>query len=283
MTVAKNRHPLTALGRLILRIVLPVIWVATAAGCSEDNTETVPYRIYSKGDTLIYMSGDSVVTKMINGDNINMVYNSSSRDSSIQTKDRQALIISLVLAAIIASTVLIILTIRKNHKINNLAISIDKQNHQTENMSEIVSGMMKDKVSVIQTLSDAHTGFSKNEKSLSNLDRMENLQKKVTEYENRMSEIKNKENLYSEIEKTVNTIHGGLMSKLRGAFNDTLNEEDFNIIACILSGMSTQSISFLTGISPGTLRTRKSRYKEKISALENAAWKETVLELFSGK
>ena len=271
------------MGRWILRIVLLVIWGATTTGCSEDNKETVPYRIYSKGDTLIYMAGDSVITKVIFGDNINEVYNSHFRDTSIQTKDRQALIISLVLAAIIASIVLIILTLRKNHKINKLAISIDKLNRQTENMSEVVSDMMKDKVSVIQTLSDAHNGFNKDERSLSNLDRMENLQKKVTEYENRMSEIKNKGNLYSEIEKTVNTIHGGLMSKLRDAFKDALDEKDFNIIACILSGMSSQSISFLTGISPGTLRTRKSRYKEKISALENAPWKQTALELFSGK
>jgi len=271
------------MSRWILRIVLLVIWGATTTGCSEENKETVPFRIYSKGDTLIYMVGDSVVTKMINGDNFDLVYNSSRRDTSIQTKDRQALIISLILATIIASIVLIILTLRKNHKINNLAISIDKLNRQTENMSEIVSGMMKDKVSIIQTLSDAHTGFNKDERSLSNLDRMENLQKKVKEYENQMSEIKNKGNLYSEIEKTVNTIHGGLMSKLRDAFKETLDEEDFNIIACILSGMSAQSISFLTGISPGTLRTRKSRYKEKISALENTPWKNTVLDLFSGK
>lgn len=259
------------------------IWGSILGGCSEKQEEIRPaYKIYTKGDTVFHMIGDSTIfIASTSGDNFHLLYDSSLRDSTIKTKDRHTLLFSLLGLAIIAATVLIILTIRKNRKIDNLASNINSLNEQSRKVSELVSGLMKEKVSIIRTLSDGKRDFNKDERHLSNLDQMENLKKRVESYEGQISEIKNRQNIYDGLESSLNEIHEGVMTKLRKSLEGSLKEEDFNIIACILSRMNASSISFLTGISAPTLRTRKSRYKSRISSLPDSSWKEKVLDLFS--
>lgn len=287
MTTAGN-HSTSPHGRPIatrwfFRTILIFIWGILTIGCSENKQKPEPIRIYTVGDTIIYKQGDSTIQKVIHTNHIRLVHDSSYRDAGIQANDRHILIISLIILALIAATTLIILTIRKNHKIDDLASSIKSLNEQSDNISEIVSALVKDKVSVIRTLSDGKESFDKDERSLSHVEQMENLKRKVESYENQMTRIKDRQNLYSELENTLNIIYGGMMTHLRESLGESLKEEDYNIIACILSGMNSSSISFLTGITAPTLRTRKSRYKSRISSLPDSPWKETALDLFSNK
>lgn len=269
--------------RWFFRTVLIVFLGILTIGCSEKKSGHEPLRIYSVGDTLVYKLGDSTVSKRINTDRISLVHDSSDWDVSIKTNDRHILIISLIILALVAATTLIILTIRKNHKIDNLTSSIESLNERSENISEIVSSLVKERVSVIRTLSDGKESFNKDERGLSHVEQMENLKRKVESYENQMTRIKDRQNLYSELENSLNIIYGGMMTHLRESLGESLKEEDYNIIACILSGMNSSSISFLTGITAPTLRTRKSRYKSRISSLPDSPWKETALDLFSNK
>ena len=266
-----------------IRLAIVLLWSIMSIGCSEKKSEPLPYSIFAVGDTIVYRAGDSTVAKIINQPDIWRIYDSAPRDNHIKTDDRHTLILSLIILTIIAATILIILTIRKNRKINDMAASIKSLNEQSENISEIVSSLVKDKVSVIQTLSDGKNEFNKDERTLSHVEQMENLQNRVASYESKMSQIKDRNNLYSELENSLNLIHDGLMTKIRNSFKGNLKEEDFDIIICIMSGMNASSISFLTGISAPTLRTRKSRYKDKISSLPDSDWKNTALELFSNR
>ena len=55
----------------------------------------------------------------------------------------------------------------------------------------------------------------------------------------------------------------GVMQKARQYLGANVSEEDYRILACLFAGMTPASISFVTSVKPGTIRTKKSRFKAR--------------------
>ena len=83
--------------------------------------------------------------------------------------------------------------------------------------------------------------------------------------------------LIGSFENALNASSDGVMNKIRGLFGDKLSDVDYRILSCILVGMRPGSISFVTGIPSGTIRTRKNRYKNRIESLPDSPEKRLIL------
>ena len=55
-----------------------------------------------------------------------------------------------------------------------------------------------------------------------------------------------------------------VLTRLRALFGPRITEQDYQIIAMLVAGTSVKGISLVTGLEPGTISTRKTRYKERI-------------------
>ena len=78
------------------------------------------------------------------------------------------------------------------------------------------------------------------------------------------------------LETALDAGKNGIMHKARTALGD-LSEMDGLILTCIYAGMPPSSIGFVTGLKPGTVRTRKSRLLDRIEALPASGEKELLL------
>lgn len=139
----------------------------------------------------------------------------------------------------------------------------------SRNDSERILALLNEKVTMVKKLLEKHDQM-KLRQGLSYLDELESLQETVKGYHAYLEELKEDASFLGDLESALNAGKNGIMRKLRDAFGDRMTQTDYEILSYYFSGMDTSSISFITGIKPGTLRTRKSRCKDRIRSLPDS-------------
>lgn len=145
--------------------------------------------------------------------------------------------------------------------------------------SQVVISLLKEKVSMVSTLSTLHeVALKRKESQLSYMDELEALQAVVSDYHDYLQELRGNLSFMGDLESALNTGGNGIMRKARYLLGTSIDESDYFILACSLAGMKPTSISFITNVNPGTIRTRKSRIKKRIRQTPPSLDRKLVLE-----
>lgn len=141
---------------------------------------------------------------------------------------------------------------------------------------EIVLSQIHDKVSIVRTLLRRHDAMHM-KTGMTYMDELEALQDQVRKYDGYMEELRSNKQLIGELEKALDAGMDGIMVKTRKLFGNQLSEEDYHVLSCFYAGLDTSSISFITGIREGTLRTKKSRIKARLHNYPESSEKHQIL------
>ena len=144
--------------------------------------------------------------------------------------------------------------------------------------SRLVLSLLKEKVSMISTLSAQHKATLEREEKGSYLDELEAMQAIIKDYHDYLEELRGNLSFMGDLESALNAARDGVMRKARLLLGQNIDEMDYFILACCLAGMKPASISFITNVKPGTIRTKKSRLKARISQMPPSANRDLVLE-----
>ena len=148
--------------------------------------------------------------------------------------------------------------------------------------SDVVLGLLREKTTMVKTLLEKHDAMRMKE-GLSYLDELEALQDAVQGYNDYLEDLRFDKHFMGDMERALDVAKDGLMKKTRAVLGDSVSEEDYRIISCFYAGLDTSSISFITGIKPGTLRTKKSRFKAKLEELPDSFEKTALLLAIKGE
>ena len=143
--------------------------------------------------------------------------------------------------------------------------------------SNAVMDLLRERIDLVKTLLEKHDAM-KQRKHLSYIDELEALQEAVQGYNQYLEELRSDKRFLGDLEKALDAGKDGLMRKTRALFGTRLTEEDYQILSCYFAGLDASTISFITGIKPGTIRTKKSRYKQRIESISDSSLKKLLLE-----
>ena len=208
--------------------------------------------------------------------------------------DRKLLILAGVAGVAIAALCVFLYSKRKNKRISSLEKQIqqDKEDIQlmeedlkviqghSDSISASVLGMLEDRVAIIKSIIERHDSLKRQKEGGNYFEKMESMKDTISQYKNYISSLRKDVDLLGGIEDALNSGQDNIMGKLRDNFGDKLSEEDYRILSGIFIGMTPKSISFVTGIPAGTVRVRKTRYKEKIEGLPESPEKRLFLHFF---
>lgn len=143
--------------------------------------------------------------------------------------------------------------------------------------SSTVMNLVRERVSLVRNLTAVHDKTVLQNKALSYPDELDSLRETIDSYHSYLEELKRDKSFMDGLEAALNAGKNDVMKKTRRMLGESVSEEDYEILTCFLVGMTPASISFLTGIKPGTIRVKKSRLKEKISLIPDHPDKEALL------
>ena len=130
--------------------------------------------------------------------------------------------------------------------------------------SQVVLALLQDRVLLVKSLADTHERTVRQNKNVSYHDQLEALQETVRRYHDYLELLRHDQSFMQDLESALNAGKGNVMTKARHLLEASISEEDYQVLALYLTGMKPSSISFVTGISQGTLRTKKSRIKSRL-------------------
>ena len=259
----------------VKRVIFILLLLAAAVVSCRRETVTKPEdnRVIVHADTVLYPDG-SVVT----GD-IWYV------DSPARTKPRWPYYLALAglsLAAIVG----IWFFARRSRRVKDLQRALEEDRSEILRLEEDLSKMhlsgaeaaaalVRDRVEMVKSVIDKHDALKQRE-GLSYMDELESLQETVQNYRQFLDDLRGDTAFVGNLETALDVGKNGIMHKARTALGD-LSEMDGLILTCIYAGMPPSSIGFVTGLKPGTVRTRKSRLLDRIEALPASGEKELLL------
>ena len=148
------------------------------------------------------------------------------------------------------------------------------QTGQSE-MSQRINGLIQDKIAIVKMCADAYDSV-KNEKKTKDPYRyldVDSLQRKAEQMQQFLSALdkfRNDDSLFSLLEDSVNASHSRIMANLRVACSKEVmekpqfDEDDFRMLMLFYAGIPDRTIAFLMDMSFASVRTRKTRYKERL-------------------
>lgn len=151
----------------------------------------------------------------------------------------------------------------------------DERKTQSE-MAKVINELIREKIAVVKICADAYETVKYGPK-VTNSDPYRYLDddpanKKTDELEKfltALDDVRHNDSLYELLEESVNKWRKDLMRNLRKAC-ETMNrpkfsEGDYRIIMLIYAGIPDRTIAFLMDMSCAAVRTRKTRYKERLA------------------
>lgn len=248
-------------------------------GCSYvHNKPKEIYRTIYVVDSVIVQKGDSTVMVMSAGEEGPFYQIQDSKKEATRTDLLYVVFCGIALLGLL--TGLFILSLRrKNREIGGLAEEVDAANRRSENVSQAVSLLIEDRVSMVRSITEKHDAL-REKKEETYINQLEQLRDKVANYDGYIRAMRRGNQFLGELERALNAADQDIMLRLRKIFGDTMKEEDYRFYACVFAGIGNASISFISGLAPGTVRTRKSRYKDKLEALPDSEDKALFLHAF---
>jgi len=130
--------------------------------------------------------------------------------------------------------------------------------------SQAVLALLQDRVHLVKSLAETHEKTVLQNRAVSYHDQLEALQETVRRYHDYLGQLRTDQSFMQNLESALDAGMGKVMTKARHLLGTSISTEDYRVLALYLAGMKPSSISFVTGISPGTLRTKKSRIKGRL-------------------
>lgn len=156
---------------------------------------------------------------------------------------------------------------KKNHDLARLLQNLEEAKIKNRNCSEIIFRLIDDREQLVRTLMEQERKIDPADKSLSLLDYVEKLQGITDDYSKVIKGLREDPKYFSQLEMAVNAGKNGVMNITRRLFGSKYSEEDYQLISGFFAGLSPATLSFMTGIRAGTIRVKKSRFRDRIEAL----------------
>ncbi len=201
-------------------------------------------------------------------------YNHAAQTAEIKAENNRLVsIIVVCISGIILVVIISIWIIYSNHKkrqltemLQNAQTMVDSLNAEQEKTFTILNSHIQ----AISNLCNTYYELSESKHEI-------NLIKK--QLYNEITNISNNTDIYNQIKKAIDHKYPNLISGLTVEMTE-LSQLDIMTIYYLISGMPLGAICILTNSKNGTLRTRKSRIKEKIR-ISSFSQKEFLLSLLS--
>ena len=166
---------------------------------------------------------------------------------------------------------LLIAALRKMHMnhvqdmvdIESLHDDIQSLRSSNDQFRRVSDAVINDRIQLLTKLSASYFAWSEEEvRKREKLNGISTRDEIISSFRHQLGNLRSDKQLLLSIEDAVNASQDGIMEKVRMVSEEQLKENDYLILALLLSGLSIKSIAFLLRMSEPALRTRKSRYKQ---------------------
>ena len=277
---------------IIITILFTFLLIVTA--CTHRSKKGDPSsNIFYYSDSVLVVNGNQIVGKVSydTGAFIDGVIQGKEYRS---IKERRAVWLLFIVSVLITLAIFILYAILKKRLITNLNLRLEEKddkldkmqdnltrlNEKSNSLSETLEYILKSNIGTIKKLSETQQYLASEVDSEFYPDRLEELQRRVDNLSLSMERLPKRVPLQASLEETLDSTKDGIMRKARNVFGETMRESDYQVLSGIFAGLNAKEISFLTGISHGTIRTRKSRLKATIKALPDSSDRTLFLEYF---
>ena len=145
-------------------------------------------------------------------------------------------------------------------------------------MSQRINSLIQDKIAIVKMCADAYDSVKneKNEKKTKDpyryldVDPLQRKAEQMQQFLSALDKFRNDDSLFSLLEDSVNASHSRIMANLRVACSKEVmekpqfDEDDFRMLMLFYAGIPDRTIAFLMDMSFASVRTRKTRYKERL-------------------
>ena len=142
-------------------------------------------------------------------------------------------------------------------------------------MSQRINSLIQDKIAIVKMCADAYEAV-KNEKKTKDPyhyldeDPLQRKTEQMQQFLSALDKFRNDDSLFSLLEDNVNALHSNIMANLRVVCSKDVmekpqfDEDDFRMLMLFYAGIPDRTIAFLMDMSFASVRTRKTRYKERL-------------------
>ncbi len=282
--------------RIVFAILFVIVFISLLiTGCSEvihERPESRRTVFFS--DSVITMKGDSLLTTVVASPD-SYIISVISDDQYLRKREKRiwlACFFSVLMiggiAALIYSRIKFRLIERLNLElqekvgtIGDLKTRIETLDSKSDSISTTLDMILKQNIDTIRRLNDEREELGKKEDTEFYPDKLEELQEKIDTLRLEMDRLHKRVPLQKSLEKSLDSAKNEIVKRSRNIFGESLNESDYQVLTGVFAGLSAKEISFLTGLAPGTVRTRKSRLKTRILALPESQDKEEIMAYFA--
>ena len=165
--------------------------------------------------------------------------------------------------------------VQEMDKVKGLSADLQKVSDRQHGTGLLMSSLVRDKISTIQSLTDAFFSWS-DEAIVLREQRHGSFSKEalISQFRRELRALRDDKSLFTSLEEALNLSHNNVLLRLRQLFsgNDdrSLKELDYQLLTLMFSGFSHKSISFIADMSEESIRTRKFRYKKMFLAMGEA-------------
>ena len=144
-------------------------------------------------------------------------------------------------------------------------------------MAKTINNLMEEKIAIIKQCADAYENVKNNPKEnprdpyrYLDEDPVKKKTDEMRKFLNALEDFRKDDSLFLLLEESVNKWRGNIMQRLRrSCAKETMrkpkfSEDDFRILMLIYAGIPDRSIAFLMDMTCAAVRTRKTRYKERL-------------------
>lgn len=142
-------------------------------------------------------------------------------------------------------------------------------------MSQRINSLIQDKIAIVKMCADAYETVKKGHKTKDpyhylDIDPLKEKQAQMEQFLLALEQFRTDDSLFSLLEDSVNALKSQIMVKLRAAYlpgrmeKPQFDEEDFRMLMLFYAGIPDRTIAFLMDMSCASVRTRKTRYKERL-------------------
>ena len=163
-------------------------------------------------------------------------------------------------------------------RITEVTSSLQTIRQDCSDLARAVNIALQEKIAVVKMFADAYVAIH-DEPKINPADPYRYLDddykkkevSKLKSFEMALDSFRQDESLFSLLEDSVNRFRDNLMTRFYAACDASesghhlFNETDYRMIMLFFAGVPDKTIAFLMNTTCGAVRTRKTRYKEKIS------------------
>ena len=280
---------------IMLPFLVLLVFLQIVVCCSLDKGKwRQDYNTIYYSDSVLTTKGDSVNTVMAAAPG-NQIVSIVVNDKYRREQERRLWLAGILSVLFLGSLAVLIYSLLKRRLIRQLRTDLEEKtgtigqmreeikslDKKSDAISETLDNILKQNIETIRKLTDESQALDRKENTDYYPDKLEELQGKIDSIRLAMDRMHNKVPIQEGLEKTLDATKDGIMSKVRKAFGDSLDESDYQILSGVFAGLTAKEIGFITGLAPGTVRTRKSRLKDRVMGLPEDQDRDSILDYFS--